>query len=701
MHTQPQRSPDRTSCIFQQTPRSGHEGDGAHGRYTNAAVGSVILLLLVFALRLWGLTATSIWYDEAFMLAHVREGIIPGILGLFQEDNALPLYGLLLAIWVQLVGDGEFAVRYLSVLLGTVGAPFVLKLSQAISARRPRPLTRNALRTGLGSVLAYATLPILVYYSQEVRMYALAIPLSAAFAWAGWRLATRGRGEVAYVILGILMLMAHLYTALMWAAIGLWGVLTTGLDLTRLGGRRRQTYGLWMRANIILGVLTLPVVVWAYWRLQTDATAVITIPIETLRWLPLLFGVGQYLSAPWPMVFAIVTGLTILVAVAGYLVERQRASALWLLITLTLPVALLLSMTLVKAKWSERYLLPSWGISLVVALGIGWESLLGVAPFRRHIHAGQGRPPHSHRLARILRGSGALLMSIWVILVMPALAYQAEGTHAVAIKDEWHPRPDFRGVARYIEDHNNASDVIVVIGGYATSTLEYYYRGPAKLFGLPANTRILDTRNVVDLDALRILEHEVGAATGLWLVLWQEHLADPTNLVQSVLVQECGRQPVYGSFMNVGLLHFDIQDCRPLDQLATPAVRLVQSFSVPIDLEGYDLIRSGNLLEVRLWWHSSGLLTENYTVFVHLVGPDDTIMSQHDNIAGADTYPTSMWQEGTRLRDRFFLKLPDTLSPNSDLKIGLYTPAGRVLLKDGGDAVSLDLSRMLTEDLAP
>jgi hypothetical protein len=661
-------------------------------------MGSVISILLVFVVRLWGLTAASIWYDEAFMLAHVREGIIPGVLGLFREDNALPLYGLLLAIWVQLVGDGEFAVRYLSVLLVTAGAPFVLKLSQAISTRRPRPSTRNAPLTGLGSVIAYATLPILVYYSQEVRMYALAIPLSAAFAWLGWRLATERRGEVAYVILGILMLMAHLYTALMWAAIGLWGVLTTGLDLPRMEGQRCQPHRLWMRTNIILGLLALPVVAWAYWRLQTDATAVITIPIETLRWLPLLFGVGQYLSAPWPMVFAIITGLTILVAVVGCLVARQGASALWLLITLTLPVTLLLSMTLVKAKWSERYLLPSWGIAVVVALGTGWESLLGGAPFRHHI---QRHPLHSQRLARTLRSSGALLMLIWVILVMPALAYQAEGTHAVAIKDEWHPRPDFRGVARYIEDHNSASDVIVVIGGYATSTLEYYYRGPAKLFGLPANTRILDTRNVVDLDTLSVLEHEVGAATGLWLVLWQEHLADPTNLVQSVLVQKCGRQPVYGSFINVGLLHFDVQDCRPLDQLAIPAVRLVQSFSVPIDLEGYDLIRSDNLLEVRLWWHSSGLLTENYTVFVHLVEPDGTIMSQHDNIAGADTYPTSMWQEGTRLRNRFFLKLPDTLSPNSYLKIGLYTPAGRVLLKDGSDTVTLDLSRMLTEDRAP
>jgi len=174
----------------------------------------IALVGLTFALRLWGLTATSLWYDETFMVAHARQGVLAGVVGLWREDNAIPLHGLLLALWIRVAGSGEFAVRYLSVLLGVIATPLVMRLGGAVSGRRDG---------GWGAALAYATLPIYVYYSQEVRMYALVVPLAAAFAWTAWRLRERGRGAAAYVILGAAMLMAHLYAGLLWAAVLAWG----------------------------------------------------------------------------------------------------------------------------------------------------------------------------------------------------------------------------------------------------------------------------------------------------------------------------------------------------------------------------------------------------------------------------------------------------------------------------------------------
>ncbi|MBN1248628.1 MAG: hypothetical protein JXC32_13295 [Anaerolineae bacterium] len=711
-------------------------GSGQPGAALRYCAGGILSTLLVFVLRLWALNATSIWYDEAFMLTHVREGIVPGVIGLFQEDNALPLHGLILAIWVQLAGDGEFAARYLSVLLGTLGAPLVLRLSQALAGKHHRyagthhryageqlrgagglykiaPLRDKAM-TGIGSVIAYATLPILVYYSQEVRMYALAIPLATAFAWTGWRLATKGRGALAYVGLGVLMLAAHLYTALTWAAIGLWGTLTSALEIggrgddvaldvapTRGSHRWHVPNPLWWRANVALGLLAVPIVAWAVWRLQMDATAVSSIPLGTLRWIPILFGVGQYLPAPWPAIFVAVTCLALMAAIVMQLASGRSRSALWLLITLTLPIVLLFLLTTIKAKWNERYLLPSWGVSLVVAVGIGWESLLDLAPFTlRRLAAGR-RPGLRRLLALGLSAVGILLMGAWLMLVTPALAHQAEGTWALALQDEWHPRPDFRGVARYIETHSTSRDGIVVVGGYAASTLDYYYEGPVHLFGLPYNTRILDMQRVIDLSALEILEREAGAAERLWLVLWQDHLADPTNLVQSALVEACQRLPVHRNFMNVGLLLFDVRQCRPLDQLVTPTYPLNVAFQVPMQLEGYDVILRGDLWEVDLWWRNTARLTENYTVFVHLVGPEGAIVSQHDHIAGADAYPTSAWREGTRLRDRFYLRVPEDISAAGSLRIGLYTVAGRVPLADGGDALTLDVAGLVVDTTAP
>lgn len=559
-------------------------------------------------------------------------------------------------------------------------------------------------------MIAYATLPILVYYSQEVRMYALAIPLATAFAWAGWRLVTNGRSGFTYVCLGVLMLAAHLYTALTWAAIGLWGTWVSLTDVWRdseappsrgTGGQALRQWRIgrlsnpaWWVANLALAVFAVPIVVWALWRLQTDATAVTSIPLETLRWIPVLFGVGQYLPVPWPTVFVALTCSALLAAVVGSLVAGRFKTAAWLLITLTLPIILLLLLTTIKAKWSERYLLPSWGVSLVVAVGIGWESLMSVTPSAlRRIFPSAGLDLR-RRATGLLSAIGALLMVGWLILVTPALAYQAEGKWAIALQDEWHPRPDFRGVARYVETHGASTDAIVVVGGYAASTLTYYYRGPIHLFGVPFDTRVLNTQNVIDLSALEVLEREAGTADRLWLVLWQDHLADPTNLIQSVLVEACHRLPVHRNFTNVGLLLFDVRGCQPLDQLATPPYRLDVAFQIPMHLEGYDLIRSENLWEVNLWWRSTAPMTDNYTVFVHLVDAEGEILSQHDHIAGADAYPTGAWREGTRLRDRFFLAPPDPADASSYLRMGLYTQEGRVPLTTGEDALTVDLSQL-------
>ena len=221
-------------------------------------------------------------------------------------------------------------------------------------------------------------------------------------------------------------------------------------------------------------------------------------------------------------------------------------------------------MTSVKAKWSERYLLASWGIALVVAIGNGWEQLLIGQPGRL-----RRRRPRGRRLGG--RAVGALLLGAWVALATPAIVRQAEGTWALALQDEWHPRPDFRGVSRHIEAHDEDGDAIVVVGGYAAVAIEAYYDGPAHLFGLPPDTRVLDTRETLDLRALTALAEEAGAAERLWLVLWQDRTIDPTGLVQSALVETCHRLPVGRNFTNVGLLLFSLEDCRPLDRLGKPA----------------------------------------------------------------------------------------------------------------------------------
>ena len=136
-----------------------------------------------------------------------------------------------------------------------------------------------------------------------------------------------------------------------------------------------------------------------------------------------------------------------------------------------------------------------------------------------------------------------------------------------------------------------------------------------------------------------------------------------------------------------------------MDQSAEPPIALHIDFTEPIRLAGYALLKHDTTWEVDLWWKTSGMLVEDYHVFVHLIGadgalsngasPNSNLVAQHDHIAGADAYPTSYWPPGTFLRDRFFLNVPGGVCEDCVLRIGLYTETERLPLRNSEDHVEI------------
>ena len=94
--------------------------------------GMVGLLMAAFALRAFALTHQSLWRDEVdalrFATAPWRE-----MLNTFTQPGWNgPLYFVLLRGWVALTGQSEFALRYLSLLLGVVAVALAFALCQTI-----------------------------------------------------------------------------------------------------------------------------------------------------------------------------------------------------------------------------------------------------------------------------------------------------------------------------------------------------------------------------------------------------------------------------------------------------------------------------------------------------------------------------------------------------------------------------------------
>jgi len=88
----------------------------------------------------------------------------------------------------------------------------------------------------------------------------------------------------------------------------------------------------------------------------------------------------------------------------------------------------------------------------------------------------------------------------------------------------------------------------------------------------------------------------------------------------------------------------------------------------------------------------------DYTIFVHLEGPEGQIVAQADAMPLAGAYPTSIWDPGEELLSTWEVSLPDSLE-RGDYRVWVgayYWPTGeRLPVQADGYLVSGD--RLLLE----
>jgi hypothetical protein len=101
-------------------------------------------------------------------------------------------------------------------------------------------------------------------------------------------------------------------------------------------------------------------------------------------------------------------------------------------------------------------------------------------------------------------------------------------------------------------------------------------------------------------------------------------------------------------------------------------------------LVGYEVssetIRPGEILHVTLHWLGRARTTEDYTVFVQLLGPvpaapatGGPLWAQADQQPGGGTYPTSRWVTGETVLDHYTLVMPADAPPGEyQLVAGMY-----------------------------
>jgi 4-amino-4-deoxy-L-arabinose transferase-like glycosyltransferase len=221
-------------------------GLGGHtaGPWSARALPLACILAVATGLRFWNLDASSLWYDEVVTMRVARaEGLAALVERLDRIDGTrAPLHPLVLHAWLRLLGPSDLAGRAFSALCGLATVVVVYLVG------------RHAYddRTGLWSAWLTAVCPPLVYYSQEARMYAWLVLLTA-LSWLTLLSFRHAAGA------GRCLLYALLLTALAYShPLGLFMIAAHGLAYLLTRPALRLTLPRWLMIQIAVVAAVAP-----------------------------------------------------------------------------------------------------------------------------------------------------------------------------------------------------------------------------------------------------------------------------------------------------------------------------------------------------------------------------------------------------------------------------------------------------------
>ena len=163
-------------------------------------------LLVSFGLGLYRLGYQAALGDDAFSLL-IAGRDLGELLRLSASEPHPPVFYVLLWGWVRLAGDGEFAGRFVAVWWAVLSVALVYRLGRAAVSRS----------AGAWAAALLAINPFFVAYSQQARMYTMAIALGLASMYFAFRLLPGRRGgsmtsgALGYLAATILAVTTHFF----------------------------------------------------------------------------------------------------------------------------------------------------------------------------------------------------------------------------------------------------------------------------------------------------------------------------------------------------------------------------------------------------------------------------------------------------------------------------------------------------------
>lgn len=405
--------------------------------------GNILLaiLLLAFALRMYGLAHKGLWGDEIFQ-ARQAQRPLSVILTRSETPEIYDDFVLHYVVlhFVSLVGTDEFWMRLPSVWMSMLALPVTYLLG--------RRLFGGA--AGLGAMVLMAGAPFQIWYAQEARMYA-AETFYAALSFYCFVGLWKGRGRWQFLgmtLANTLGLYNHLFAIFPTLAEGGTALIVLGAQLWRQ--RDFSLRGIWgMRGAAVVAslfctcLLTLPLTtgVLANAGLQVRGGAIhgaptVKVDMAFVRDLLMYFGLG----ADWGWRALVSAGLAGVGLVA---LLRRRMENGWIMSVFVLAPGILAFVPL-AGNLAHRYFIFMQPLYLAcIAGGAIWLGNGGVR------WLGRGNLLRARRSAVALTMAGGVLLGVMLIPPLGALYGRAKLN-------------DWRSVVNFVQGHATARDVVMI-----------------------------------------------------------------------------------------------------------------------------------------------------------------------------------------------------------------------------------------------
>jgi hypothetical protein len=652
----------------------------------------LLLLLLAFFLRTYHLDHQALRGDEA---ATVLYSALP--VGELWElsrvtDPHPPLYYLLLHPWQSLLGESAWAMRFAGVIASVLAVASLYTL-----ARR----TRQPAGVSLLAAALLALNPLQIWLAQDIRSYPFFTLLGLLSSTALWTALHQPKNRrntphvtrntfyvfrfnswLVYIAFTVACLYIHYYTVFLIAFQGLFVV---------SNARKFWCHKwAWLSSQVAIGLLILPGLQLAYNFIGPAAGGIDTIPTAAiLRQASTALLTGFTISDAWGLWLSLLLAPLWLAGIIS-LWQRDRTSGSFWTLFFAGPVLGVIGLSIGRPFFKERFLIqaqPAFELLITAGFLVLWQMGRWVNEPRRQANQQTADKQYAFRsplptprpapllasrfsLPALRFFTPALFLTLLVANTLALVNYHTDPAYAKA--------PPWQLYRDYVSHEARPGDVMLT--NFPEAAVSYYSPNELPFYVVPVERdRSTEFR-------LEQTEQIARAYRRIWFLPLLRQGFDEQGDVLNWLDRHADRiDQVFFPVYNVNLY----LSPSTIDEMM---IRQPVAFAHGVHLRGYQILdkasdsrleQVGEELVLRLkpadeftlslYWQADGPTDAPYTVFTHLIAADGFNRTSQDNQPVWGSYPTTAWQPGEQVTDKYTLTLPPG-APAGDhrLHVGWY-----------------------------